>query len=115
MTEVQRAKVFARLQNLLPSEDWDENLIGQLIEDAEDWALAYTNRTTIPDPLIRTIGDLAIVALNRLGTEGDSSRSEAGESYSFEAAPSHIFKILDKYRLARVGGHAHETNTDEND
>ena len=113
MTNAQKARAFARLQNLIPSDEWDDALIGQLIEDAEDWVLAYCNRTTIPDSLVRTVGDLAIVAFNRLGTEGDQSRSEAGESYSFEVAPAHIFKILDKYRLVRAGGHAYEASENE--
>lgn len=113
MQENQKAKVIARLKNLIPSEEWDDNLMSQLVDDAEDWVLAYCHRTQIPDTLIRTIGDLATVAFNRLGTEGDQSRSEAGESYNFETAPAYIFKILDKYRIARVGGHAHETQSDE--
>ena len=112
MTEAQKAKVLARLKNLIPSEEWDDTIIGQLVDDAEDWVLAYCHRTYIPDTLIRTIGDLAMVAFNRLGTEGDAGRSEAGESYTFETAPAHIFKILDRYRLVRVGGHAYETQTD---
>ena len=115
MQESQKAKILARLKKLIPSEEWDDNLIPQLVDDAEDWVLAYCNRTQVPDMLIRTIGDLATVAFNRLGAEGDKSRSEAGESYSFETAPAYIFKILDKYRIARVGGHAHETQTDESD
>lgn len=115
MQENQKAKVIARLKRLIPSEEWDEDLMDQLVEDAGDWVLAYCNRSSLPDMLIRTIGDLATIAFNRLGAEGDKSRSEAGESYTFETAPAHIFKILDKYRIARVGGHAHETQTDEND
>lgn len=108
MSESQKERILARLSALIPSDEWDEELMAQLVEDAADWVLAYCNRSIVPDSLIRTVGDLAIVAFNRLGTEGDQSRSEAGESYSFETAPAHIFKILNKYRLARVGGYAHE-------
>jgi len=114
MTEAQKTKILARLVKRL-SEDWDADLMSQLVDDAEDWVLAYTNRTVTTDSLLRTIGDLAIISLNRLGTEGDSSRSEAGESYTFDEAPAYIFKILNKYRLARAGGHAYETVTDEDD
>ena len=66
----------------------------------------------IPDGLIKTVGDLALVAYNRLGTEGESGRSEAGESYSFESAPAQIFSVLNKYRIARCGGHAYEKKQD---
>ena len=87
----------------------NESLLTQLIEDAADYVLGYTNRTWIPDGLLKPVGDLAIVAYNRLGIEGESSRSEAGESYSFDAAPAHIYTVLNKYRLARCGGNAYET------
>lgn len=115
MTESQRQSVLERLQRLIPSDEYDASLMEQLVEDAESYALAYTNRTWLPDSLLRTIGDLAIVAFNRLGTEGDAARSEAGESYTFETAPAHIFSILRKFRLARSGGNAHEAEQSSGD
>lgn len=115
MTESQKESVLARLQNLIPSDEYNTPLMEQLVDDAESFALAYTNRTRIPDSLIRTIGDLAIVAFNRLGTEGDAGRSEAGESYTFETAPAHIFSILNNHRIARCGGRAHEAETSTDD
>ena len=113
MTEAQKEKVLARLEKLIPSDIYDADLMDQLTDDAEDWVLAYTNRTVTPDILLRPIGDLAVVAFNRIGTEGETGRSEGGESYSFDAAPPYIFKILDRSRLARVGGYAHEATEDE--
>lgn len=107
MTESQKESVLARLASL--TESSDDTLLTLLIDDAEAFVLTYTNRTAVPTALLRTVGDLAIVAYNRLGTEGESRRSEAGESYSFEAAPAHIFTLLNKYRIARCGGIAHET------
>ena len=71
MTEAQKAKVLERLEKLIPSDIYNEDLMDQLSEDAETWVLAYTNRTVTPDILLRTIGDLAIIAFNRLGTEGE--------------------------------------------
>lgn len=115
LTESQKANVLARLQNLVQSDEYNAVLMGQLVDDAADYAEAYTHRTSIPDALLRTIGDLAIVAFNRMGTEGDASRSEAGESYTFEVAPAHIYSILNKYRLARSGGNAHEAKQSEDD
>lgn len=112
MTNSQKAKVLERLEKLIPSSLYNDSLMDQLAEDAETWALAYTNRTITPDILLRPIGDLAMIAFNRLGTEGESGRSEGGESYSFDAAPPYIFKILDKYRLVRAGGYAHEAKED---
>lgn len=90
----------------------DTELLSLLLEDAKDYVLSYTNRTELPPALQKTVRDLAVIALNRMGTEGESGRSEGGESYSFEDAPKHIYGTLDRYRLARVGGRTYETKTE---
>lgn len=92
----------------------DEELLSLLLEDAEQFALAYTNRTHLPAALGKCVSDLALIAYNRRGTEGENGRSEAGESYTFNDAPKQIYDTLNQYRLARCGGHAHEAkqNTD---
>ncbi len=87
----------------------DEDLLSLLLEDAKEFVLSYTNRTELPPALQKTVRDLAVIALNRMGTEGESGRSEGGESYSFENAPKHIYDVLDRYRLARIGGRTYET------
>lgn len=86
----------------------DEELLSLLLEDAESFVLSYTNRKKLPEALKKTVRDLAVITLNRMGTEGESGRSEAGESYSFETAPQGIYDIMNRYRLARIGGHAFE-------
>lgn len=86
----------------------DEELLSLLLEDAELFVLTYTNRTELPEALEKTVRDLAVIALNRMGTEGESSRSEAGESYSFDNAPKNIYDAMNRYRLARVTGYALE-------
>lgn len=86
----------------------DEELLSLLLEDAESFALSYTGRTKLVSGMQKTVRDLAAIALNRMGTEGETGRSEAGESYSFDNAPKHIYDSLNRYRLARVGGHAYE-------
>ena len=96
---------------LVDRNDADE-LLTQLIDDAEQTALAYMHRTQIPDALITSIGDAALVAYNRLGTEGEAGRSEGGESYSFIELPDKFYKLWKSYRLARVGGKAHEKKPD---
>ncbi|MDR7812072.1 phage head-tail connector protein [Lacrimispora sp.] len=87
----------------------DSELLSLLLEDAKEFVLYYTNRTEIVTGLQKTVRDLAVIALNRMGTEGESGRSEGGESYSFENAPKHIYDVLDRYRLARIGGRTYET------
>ena len=86
----------------------DEELLQILMEDATAWVLAYTNRTRLVSGLDKAVRDLAVIALNRMGTEGESARTGSGESYTFNDAPKQIYDTLNRYRLARVGGVAHE-------
>ena len=90
----------------------DEELLQVLMEDATAWVLAYTNRTRLVSGLDKTVRDLAVIALNRMGTEGEAARTGSGESYTFDDAPRQVYDVLNRYRLARVGGVAHETQTE---
>lgn len=96
MTEIEKLK---RLTG-----ERDEVLLQILLNDAEQFVLSYTGRTRIVTGLEKAVRDLAVIALNRMGTEGESGRSEGGESYSFDAAPPQIYDVLNRYRLAKVGG-----------
>jgi len=89
----------------------DENLITVVLEDAESFVLGYTNRSKLIPALKKPVRDLAVIALNRMGTEGETGRSEGGERYSFDTAPKHIYVILNQYRLVRVGGKVYENQT----
>lgn len=89
----------------------DEELLSLLLDEAEAYILSYTGRTRLPEPLERTKRELAVIALNRMGTEGETGRSEGGESYSFDSAPKSVYDALNRYRLARVGGRLHEAKT----
>ena len=90
----------------------DDELLQILMEDATAWVLAYTNRTRLVSGLDKTVRDLAVIALNRMGTEGETARTGSGESYTFDDAPKRVYDVLNRYRLARVGGVAHETQTE---
>lgn len=100
MTELEKLKLLTG--------ERDEILLSFLLSDAEEFVLGYTNRTELPETLKKTVRDLAVIALNRMGTEGETGRSEGGESYSFDAAPKPIYDVLDRYRLAGVGGRRYE-------
>lgn len=114
MNRETKNKIVSRVAVLIGKAYYDDSveMVNQLVDDAEEYILAYTNRTEIPKQLVKTVGDLAILAYNRLGNEGESSRSEGGESYSFDDAPKHIYSVLNKFRLARCGGHAFEFKKD---
>lgn len=107
LTDEEKAKVIERLKILTGNND--EKLIGVLIDEAEAFVLGYTNRTRLVTGLEKAVRDLAVIALNRLGTEGETGRSEGGESYSFDNAPRQIYDVLNRFRLARVGGRTYET------
>lgn len=83
-------------------------LLSLLLEDAKEYVLGYTGRTDMIPVLERPVRELAVIAYNRMGTEGESSRSGGGESYSFDSAPKQIYDILDRYRLVKIGGRAYE-------
>ncbi len=105
MTDIEKLK-------LLTGES-DDKLLSLLLEDATEFVLAYTGRTKVVTGMEKTVRDLAVIALNRMGTEGESSRSAAGESYSFEDAPKQVYDVLDRFRLARVGGKIYEAKTEQ--
>lgn len=100
MTDFERIKILTG--------ERDEELVEVVLEDATDWALAYTGRKKMIQELKKTVRDLAVIAINRMGTEGESSRTGAGESYNFDNAPKQIYDVLNRYRLARVGGVTYE-------
>lgn len=111
MTNEQKAAQIARLCRLTLRNDASD-LFDQLIDDAESTALAFMHRSALPDALVTSVGDAALVAYNRLGTEGEARRSEGGESYSFIELPDKFYKLWKSYRLARVGGNAYESEQD---
>ena len=86
----------------------DDKLLSLLLSDAEEYVLAYTCRTHLVPQLEKPVRDLALIAYNRLGTEGETGRSEGGGSYSFDNAPKQIYDVLNRFRLARIGGKAYE-------
>jgi len=91
----------------------DDILLSLLLEEATAFVLSYTGRTKIVTGLEKAVRDLAVIALNRIGTEGEASRSGGGESYSFDNAPKHVYDTLDRYRLARIGGKTYEAKTEQ--
>lgn len=101
-----KSKDIERVQTLTGEKD--EDLIEILLDDAEAFVLSYTNRTRLKIGLEKAVRDLAVIALNRMGTEGEKSRSEGGESYTFDDAPKQIYDTLNRYRLARIGGKTYE-------
>lgn len=91
----------------------DEELLSLLLTMAEEKVLSLANRTKMIYPLKPAVRDWAIVAYNRLGMQGETSRSEGGISSAFAEIPKDIDEAIKRYRLGRVSGHAYEKKPDE--
>lgn len=92
----------------------DEDLLQTLLTMAEEKVLSLTNRSRMIYPLKPAVRDWAIVAYNRMGMEGETSRSEGGISSAFAEIPKDIEEAIKRYRLGRVSGRAYEKEPDEN-
>ena len=65
---------------------------------AEDAVLDYIGRDEVPKGAESIVIKLAVIYYNRLGNEGESSRTEGGISQSFVTdIPADIKKQLDNY------------------
>lgn len=91
----------------------DEELLSLLLTMAEEKVLSLAGRTKIIDPLKPAVRDWAVVAYNRMGTEGETSRSGGGISSAFAEIPKDIEETIKRYRLGRVCGRAYEKKPDE--
>lgn len=94
------------LQTLTGEEN--EGLLTVLLQEAQERILSETRRTAMIDALRPAVRSWALIAYNRMGMEGEVSRSEAGISSSFAEIPKDIQDAIINYRLARTGGKAHE-------
>ncbi len=81
--------------------DAQDALLNQLLEDAENDILDYTNRNVLLPKMEGLQRDLAIIYYNRLGSEGESSRSEGSISVSYEM-PESIKSRLKSYRRLKA-------------
>lgn len=91
----------------------DEELLSLFLEFSEQDLLRETKRTRLPDVFTGAVLELAVIKYNRIGTEGETSRSQGGISTSFSDMPANIQKLVMDSRLARVGGKVYETKEPE--
>lgn len=100
MNDTAKNKAIERLsENLLV----DKQKAEDLLEDAVVIVLDYTNREAMVDELWIYARQLATIAFNMEGNEGESSRSEGGVSQSFvDDIPLTIQRGLTRYRVGKV-------------
>ncbi|CAM2078900.1 MAG: phage head-tail connector protein [uncultured Clostridium sp.] len=81
----------------------DTDLLEQLLEDAETEILDNCNRDVLLPRMLGLQRELAIIYYNRLGSEGESSRSEGGVSVSYSTdIPENIKRRLNSYRRLKA-------------
>lgn len=81
----------------------DTDLLEQLLEDAETEILDHCNRDVLLPRMLGLQRELAIIYYNRLGSEGESSRSEGGVSVSYSTdIPENIKRRLSSYRRLKA-------------
>lgn len=72
-----------------------DDLLNLYLEDAKDTILELTHLDKLPESLLSTQIELAIVLYNKAGIEGQTSHSEGGISRSFEEGiPESIMKKI---------------------
>lgn len=97
MTQLERFKLLAGI-----TDDSQDGLITALLADAADSVRDYIGRDEVPARLISVQVQLAVIAYNKRGAEGESSRSEGGISQSFDGLPPELLARLKNY--PRKGG-----------
>ena len=91
MTELQKLKI--KLGISLTDNSKDE-LLNLYLSDAEQFILDTTHLQIIPDRLLGAQVDIAIIAYNKQGIEGQTAHSEGGISRTFGDVPDSIMKKI---------------------
>lgn len=78
MSNLEKLKIKLEL-----TDDSKDELLSVLLSDAKDTVLDLIGRDIVPPRLQSVVVELAKIAYNRMGAEGESSRSEGGASFSF--------------------------------
>lgn len=80
------------------SDEKQDGLLAVLLDSAEDTILDVIGRNELPARLVSVQTELAVIAYNRQGAEGETARSEGGISRSFISdLPLDLQKRLQNY------------------
>ena len=82
--------------------DGQDALLKALLADAESLIRALTWRESVPPALQSAQVRLAVVMYNRLGAEGEESRTEGDVTRRFSALPEDLRREIFAYRTART-------------
>jgi len=96
--------LIPRLKSSLPGETVSDDLAMLLLEGAAEDIRGYCNRQDLPAGSKTYIVRLAVIAYNRMGTEGEAGHSEGGVSRTYypSGLPPDIAAALTRYRQGSV-------------
>lgn len=95
MSQLERMRLKVLVNALDSSQD---DLLEEYLDDAQEFILDTTHHDTIPEKLLRTQVELAIIYYNKQGIEGQTLHSEGGISRSFDDIPESIMKKIKSFR-----------------
>lgn len=90
----------------------DVNFVNSLLNEAEDFTKDKIGRDTIPNRLDSAVVLLSVIAYNKRGAEGESSRSEGGISRAFDDLPVTLRERFNNYPRKVGTVYARDNNTD---
>lgn len=96
----QLSKLKARIPEIVNNSQ--DRQLTQLLEDAEQAILDYTNRSDMLPAMEPLQRELALIYYNRIGLEGIASQSQGGISIQVaDDIPKEIKSRLNRYRKVR--------------
>lgn len=102
MTQLEKLKIRLNISKEDTSKD---ALLEMFLEDAESEILDFCNRDALPEKAEGLQRELTIIYYNRMGSEGESSRSEGGVSVSYSTEiPENIKRRLISFRRLKLVG-----------
>lgn len=90
----------------------DVSFVNSLLNEAEDFTKDKIGRDTIPNRLDSAVVLLSVIAYNKRGVEGESSRSEGGISRAFDDLPVTLRERFKNYPRKVGTVYARDDNTD---
>lgn len=94
--------MLEQLKLMLNIKDTDKDpLLMLLLNRATQFVMNYTHNDSLPE-LEAVIVDVAVIDYNRMGSQGASSESYSGISYTYESDyPPAIYRQMQAYRKVR--------------
>jgi len=93
-----------RLKSMIPVRgNARDELLEELLGQAEEFILTYTNRAELTENMHAGLVRLALLYYNRMGIEGEGAHAEGGVSRSVDALPIDLLAWLNAKRLQKQG------------